>query len=353
MQKFLKFRKDNSLSGFIGDLDAFNTLATVIENCGCLCVHGPVGVGKTHLVSLALKNHHYIEISKMSDIGDQISESNAHIVIDSYTIDKSILDHKSKISRGATIFITNTPDKIGFCEHLKVKPLTVSQMVEVGMRECPKDDKMRLSAIAMDSNGDMRVFMMNLKFPGTRDIFMSSRDWVHSMMCSEGTRDPLHEIGIQHPDHGFSADIIHSNIHMAMKNVNPRIFNLISEGDLYDSDQRWELINYFWLSSVYYPLKLIDRRVPSAAMNPGSAWTKFSNHRMRAKKLKGLPDRDTLMLLHSLDDPERLASYGITALQYDTINNISLSKNKKSKVTREALKALDPRPVSWKNLSSV
>jgi hypothetical protein len=346
MQRFLKYRKDNRSSGFVGDLDALNTLVTTIEDRGIICLHGPVGVGKSHLVRVALKNHYCVEISRMNDIGEQMHESYAHIMVDSYVVDKSILDYGKKLSRGATILITNHPEKVNFCPILEVKPLTHAQMVHVGLKECK--DASHLQALALDARGDMRAFLTTIQFPGTRDLFQSSRDWLNSMMCQGGTRDPMSEFGVQHPDHGFVADIVFSNIHMAVRDIKPEIYDLMSEGDVYDSDNTWELINYYWISSVYNPLKLADRRIPECAMKSGTAWTKFSNQKMREKKLKGLPERATLMLLHQMNDPKRFQTYGISVQQYDTINNIALVKNTKSKKTREALKALDPHPTAWR-----
>lgn len=346
MQKFLKFRKDNRSSGFIGDLDALNTLVTVIEERGIICLHGPVGVGKSHLVRVALKNHHYVEISRMSDCGEQLRESYAHCVVDSYVIDKSILEHSGKLSRGATILITNHPEKVGFFPLLEVKPLSCKQMVDIALKENHKGDASRLDALALDARGDMRSFMNSLMFPDSRDLFMGSREWLYGMMCQGRTVDPMGEVGTQHCDRGFVADLVHSNIPMGTKTLNPEMYNLMSEGDIYDNDKTWELVDYYWLSAVYYPLKLMDHRIPDCSMKSGTAWTKFSNHKMREKKLRGLPDRDSLMLLLKLDDPHKMASYGITAQHYDTINNISIAKYK-SKTTREALKALVPKPVAW------
>ena len=72
---------------------------------------------------------------------------------------------------------------------------------------------------------------------------------------------------------------------------------------------------------------------------------------MREKRLRGLPDRDTLMLLHKLQDPKLLAAYGVTPQQYDTINNISFNKIAKTKPIKEDLKALVHRPYAWRTVA--
>lgn len=353
MDKFLKFHKDNHSTNFVGHLDILNTLVTVIEDNGIICLYGGVGVGKSHLCKVALKNRRWVEISRMSDIGEHLRESRAHVLVDSHTLDKSILDYGKKLSLGATIIVVQNIEKINFCDCLHCPPLSVSQMVEIGARESPTTDRAQLATLAFEARGDCRTFLNTIRVPGVRDCFQDSKQWLCSMMCQGGNGDPMEEIGRKHADHGYVADLVHSNIHMGLNQIiNPIPFQLMSEGDRYDSDPTWELIDYFWLSSVYYPIMLMDKKIPDVSMKNGTSWTKFSNQKMREKRLKGLPDRDTLMLLHKMNDPEKLAAYGITPQQYDTINNISFNKVSKTKPIKEALKALARRPLEWRTVAS-
>ena len=351
MDKFLKFHKDNRLTNFVGHLDILNTLVTIIEDNGIICLYGGVGVGKSHLCKVALKNRRWVGVSRMSDVGDQLRESHAHVLVDSHTLDKSILEYGKKLSRGATIIIVHSIEKINFCDCLQCPPLSINQMVEIGARESPTTDRSHLTTLAFEARGDCRTFLNTIRFPGMRDYFQDSKQWLYSMMCQGGGGDPMREIGRKHSDHGYVADLVHSNIHMGFKEINPLPFQLIAEGDTYDNDPTWELIDYFWVASVYHPIKLMDKKIPDVSMKNGTAWTKFSNHKMREKRLRGLPDRDTLMLLHKLQDPKLLAAYGVTPQQYDTINNISFNKIAKTKPIKEDLKALVHRPYAWRTVA--
>lgn len=348
MDKFLKFRKDNRTANFVGHLDVLNTLVTIIEDNGIVCLYGDVGVGKSYLTQVALKNRRWVEVTRLSDVGDQLRESSAHVLVDSSVPDKSILDYGKRLSRGATILIAQNIEKITFCDCLHCPPLSVNQMVEIGARESPATDHAQLTTLAFEARGDCRTFLNTVRFPGTRDYFQDSKQWLYSMMCQGGTRDPMGEIGRKQTEHGYMADLVHSNIHMGLKEVDPHVFNMLSEGDLYDSDPTWDLMDYFWVSSVYHPIMMMDRKIPDVAMKNGTAWTKFSNQKMREKRLRGLPDRDTLMLMHRMNDPEVFATYGITSQQYDAINNISFNKVAKTKVIKEALKAQAHQPYVWR-----
>ena len=338
MFKFLKQRKDNRSAGFIGDLDTLNTLVTIVEDKGIICIYGPVGVGKTHLVTVAMKGRNWVEVTKPSDIGPQLEESDAHVIVDSQVIDRGIISGKKKLSRGATILIAQTLDKEMFCDCLKINPLTPAQMIEVGRKVHPKTDDLVLSRLAHESQGDMRVFLTSLKFPGERDIFQTPREWVVSMMCSD-TLDPMTQLGRQQCEHGFVCDLVFSNILTGCKTIHPEIHDLIATADVFDSDPTWELINYLWVTGVYHPLMLMDRKVPEVAMKSGTSWTKFSNQKLREKRIRGTRlDRDTLMLLHQLQDPELFASYGITPAQVDVINNVSFNKIKTQAMKKQLVR---------------
>lgn len=335
MFKFLKFRKDNRSSGFIGNVDALNTLVTIIEDNGVICIYGPVGVGKTHLVSLAMKGKNWVEVTRVSDIGEQLAESDAHVVVDSQVIDKSIIAGKKKLSRGATILVAQTLDKDMFCDCLEITPLSVNQMIQVASKTHPTADPVMVETLAHESRGDMRAFLTSILHPGERDMFQTPREWVYSMMCSDKI-DPMTQVGSAQCEHGFVCDLVYSNILTGCKKINPDIHNLISIADVFDSDYTWELINYLWVTGVYHPIKLMDRKIPDVAMKTGSAWTKFSNQKLREKRIRGTRlDRDTLMLLHTLNDPHMYNSYNITPAQVDVINNISFNKIKTQAVKKQ------------------
>ena len=343
MDKFLTFRRDIKSGGFIGDVAALNAVATALDEPGSLvCIHGPTGVGKSHIISTALKGCIWVEVERVRDIPPTLEASPSHVVVDCSVVDKGLLDilstRRGSLSKGATIIACNeVPHSLPpNAEVVQMLPLPIATLEHILKKSNPGMDTAVSNALARGCGGDLRTLMFSAKFPDTRDNFPGSKEWLFDMMCRE-VSNPMEMIGVNHCEHGHIFDLVHSNIYTGCKELNPEIADLISTADVFDSDNTWELINYFWLTGVYHPIMLMDRKIPDCSMKPGTAWTKFSNHKMREKRLRHLPDRDTLMMLQMMDDPHMYAAYGVTPSQYDTIHNISFNMIKKNQATRKEL----------------
>ena len=328
MDRFVKIkRQTSSLSGFVGDVTTFNAIATMIDENGMICVYGPSGCGKTFMVHLALKNENWIEIHTAKDIPETLCESTCHVVIDSDKIDKSILDMKGKLSLGSTIFITKTIENIDFCDCIRVTRPSVDTLIEIGKKVFPKIDGREA---ALNSDGDIRSFLFNIQFSHDRDIFKTSKEYIHDLLCSD--INIANEVNKEVSDHGYIWDIVYSNYIEC--GLNHNIAESLSLADIYDTrvyNNSWEMLDYFWISGVIYPLSNMKRPLNKNKLKPGISWTKFSNYKMRSKKLQSMPPNDTCrMLLFMMktrpyeEALELLRSYNIKPKDIDVLNLLSL-----------------------------
>lgn len=329
MDRFIKVKRDTRPSGFIGDVTAFNSIATIIDDNGMVCVYGPSGVGKTYIVNLALKDKNWVEISSMKDI-PLIEESTCHVVIDADKIDKSFLDHGKKISLGSTIFITKKIDNINFCDCIKINPPTIDTLVQIGRKTNSKISLDFLTKCAEKCNGDIRAFLFSLQFDAERDMFRSSKEYIHDKLCSN--EDILSDLGKDINDHGYIWDIVYTNYPIG--GLDPDIADSMSIADMYDArvyNNSWDMMDHFWLNGITYPICKLNRPLEKAALKPGIAWTKFSNYRMRKKKLSTMPPNDicrTIMYMIKRvpyeEALELLKSYNMKSKDMDVLNLLCL-----------------------------
>lgn len=347
MDRYVIIQKDNNISGFIGDVDIFNTIATVIDDNGIICLYGPPGTGKTYMTKLALRNKSWVEVNTISDI-PMLSESTCHVVVDSITPDKSILDYGKKLSKGATIIITRTIEKITFCDCLKVDVPSIDILVKIGMKHYPRVPPATLKRRAMECNGDIRSFLFYIQFPDKRDTFKTSKEYITDLLCRPSENPIMKEIGREHADHGYIWNVIQANyIHVS---DDPYIAELLSAADIYDTmvyGNSWDLMPYFWISAMIYPIQRLNKPIPLQKMTPGSCWTKFSNAKARARKYRNLPCRDILVVLRDMilkrptdEVISYLQSYNIKPPDIDTINHTSLSNKIPVKKIQEIKKKL-------------
>jgi hypothetical protein len=340
MDKFIKITRNTTPTGFIGDVILFNTIANIIDENKMVCIYGPRGVGKTYMVHLVLKNKNWVETTSMKDM-PLLCESTCHVVVDSEKIDKSILDHRNKLSLGSTIIITNTISDIDFCECIYVPAPSVDMIVEIGKKMYPKMCINHLKQTALESCGDIRSFIFSLQFRDKRDMFKTSKDYIHDILCSNV--DMISHVGKDVTDHGYLWDIVYSNHIQA--GLDPDITDSLSLADVYDTrlyNNSWDMMDYFWLSAIIYPVWKMKRPLTRASLKPGVAWTKYSNFRMKSKKLSKLPPNDICsMLLYMMrtlpheECIELLKSYNITPKDVDTINSLSFESKIPVKIIKK------------------
>lgn len=330
MDRYIKINKSNTKAGgFIGDVTSFNAIATMIDNNCAFCVYGPSGVGKTYMVHLALKNKSWVEVSSVTDI-PLLSESTCHVVIDSNKIDKSILELKGKLSLGSTILITKSIENIDFCDCIKISPPTIDTLIAIGKKAYPMIDCRKA---AKESDGDVRSFLFNLQFEGKKDVFKTSKDYIHDLLCSNS--DITNELNESISDHGYIWDIVYTNHFLHVNDdMNSSIADSLSLADTYDNriyNNSWDMLDHFWVAGVVTPISLMKRPLDRSKLKPGVAWTKFSNYKMRTKKLKTLPDNDIcrmlLFMMKTLpyeDALKLLKSHNIGPKDVDVLNLLSL-----------------------------
>lgn len=342
MDKFVTFKKEKTSSGdFIGDIDVFNAIATVVSDNGMICLYGDSGVGKTYIVDLVLKHENFVEVSTLSECA-MLSESPCHVLVDCITPDRSIVDHGKKLSLGATIIVARTIEKINFCDCVKLGPMSVENIIKIGKKKFPKISENTLQHLANNCSGNIRNFLFSIQFEGEHDVFHTSKQFAKGLL--RGTIDPMEYMNGHSCDHGYIWDMIFTN----QTNVDPYISELHSDADIYDSkiyNNNWQLLKYFWISSMVHPIHRMEK--VQGDVKPGSAWTKFWNAKMRHKKAKNLPDVGTVHLLKEMcrtlstdEVVDVLKKYHITSSDMDTINHLAIVNKIKTKKLQEIKKAL-------------
>lgn len=342
MDKFVIFKKEKRIIGdFIGNLDVFNTIATAVGDNDMICIYGGSGVGKTYIVDLVLKNENFVEISSLYEC-QLLGESSCHVLIDSINIDKSILDHRKKLSKGSTIIVTRSCEKVDFCPCVELGPMTSDMIVKIGKKKFPNISEDKLQILADKSFGNIRTFLFSIQFEDERDSFYTTKQFVSGLLTKE--IDPMDYLDGYACEHGHVWDVIFTN----QSQFNPEISELHSDADIYDSklyNNNWELLSHFWISGMVYPIMKMD--CVEGPVKPGSSWTKFWNSKMRLKKMKKMPDINRLFLLKEMvihkptsEVIDILREYKITSADMDTMNHIALDNKIKTKKLQEIKKLL-------------
>jgi hypothetical protein len=330
MDQFISIKRDASTSGFIGDVTIFNEIATAIDDNILVCVYGPGGAGKTYMVQLALKNKNWVEVTTTKDI-PTLSDSACHVVIDSDKIDKSIIEHDGKLSFGSTILISKNAVNIGNCKCIEVPKPSMDDMISICKKLHPKMKIEHISHCAKKCDGDIRALLFSLQFNDNRDVFKTSKEYIFDLLKKGGSNAYEH-INKDVSDHGYIWDIVFTNY--AHNGLNNDIAQSLSDADVYDTriyGNSWELMDHFWVSGVIYPLCNMKGPICESKLKPGSAWTKFSNFKMKEKRLKSLPSIDMcnhitkIMSIAPHDDVINiLRSYNIKAKDIDILNSLNL-----------------------------
>jgi len=122
--------------------------------------------------------------------------------------------------------------------------------------------------------------------------------------------------------------------------------------DLHIYNGNWDALPFFCTTSTIVPALDINHGLDRTALRPGSAWTKFGNHKMRANKLADIRNRTAhhldseglrLIMLKCKKEPDKVRDlfkvYGLVASDVDFINHLAM-KDKLSLRENQALKKL-------------
>ena len=327
----------------IGRDQYIKNIKSLLETNNSFCVYGAIGVGKTFLLEHVLSNVNYIELSSetlKSDFLERIKNTCVHVLADD-------LEITEPLSLGSTILVSNKPIENFNC--MKIEPLALDYIIEIGIRRFPKLGIPHITKCAVESKGNIRHFLFSLEnFNGKRDLFKSPKDLVYDLTCTDGDVDPRDYIGKSVSEHGYSWGIIHENYPDLPSIDIAQMAEYMSYADIKDVDiyNGYSHTNIFSFFGIILPAISIDHQLKRDEMRPGSAWTKFNNYKMRFRryqsmtnrKIKATVDVDSLMVIsqYCKNDPNRVIDllnvYGFESADIDMMNHISLTNKIKPRI---------------------
>ena len=247
------------------------------------------------------------------DFLEKIKNTFSTIFIDEFETDcsgwKEIVEYMkthTRINKGALVIILKNIKKIDFCDCIYLQPYSVETIVEIGKEKFKNKNENEILLGAEKCNGNLNIFLNSFQFNGKRDILLSPKDVVHNLLCS-GETNPSDFIGKYLDEHGYSWGIVHENYPRA-KNVTMETVQEISESmslaDVYDNKLYygdWDLNPYFCQEAIIGPSIKLKKSLYRESMNPGSAWTKYNNMKMRMGKIKQMRHRNKHFKLDNID----------------------------------------------------
>jgi hypothetical protein len=374
MDKFLIIKKEKKYDIFAREKDV-EQIVTKIKNNETFCIHGNSGVGKTFLIQEVLKNFLFIELNHTTlrsradtnDFLETFKSRDTHLLIDD--IDTDFLGWKEliekikngvKISNGSLILIFKNNEKVSFLDSIQLEPLSKNKIIELGQKKFPKKNIDEIITNANKCKGNLRSFFYFFDFPDEQDLLLSPKDFVHTLL-SPGDIKPTKFIGQGVDEHGYSWNIVHENYPRA-KDIDlasvERISDCMSIADIYDNriyNGDWQVFDFFCHEGIIHPSVIVGQRLLRETINPGSAWTKFNNMKMRMSKLKDLNGRqkknkiknDEMMLIktyceHSPSDEilSLLFSYKFKPPDLDLMNHLAIKNKLKAKALNNIKKEL-------------
>ena len=331
MNRIVKIHRQKSRLDFVGDIDLLNSIANLIDERLTICVYGPSGVGKTHMVNVILNDAEVIHIQSMADLATLDSE--CHIVIDCPALPKDILDAletHEKLSKLSTIIISQTPQGPTKCEYIEVPKPSSDIMLKI----CKKGENFR--SLAERCDGNIRDFINCTEFTFHKDNYFEPMEYVKDLFCKTRDRSPCDSLGSHVTDHGYMLGLVHENA-IDSPLWDYKTADDIALADVYDTHVfkgNWDFMVYLALHGFTRPSSFLKHTL-EPKLRPGSAWTTFNNYKMRHKKYvdglnkRGL-DRDRLHTIKELcrtkaeGHIEVAKSYSVIRQDFDVMNHFAL-----------------------------
>lgn len=375
MDRFIKIKKQkkndtrNAHRRFYANALVAEELAVAVgrQNVPVVCVHGGCGVGKTFLVDAALEYANVFEVhsdylrsrAATVDVLEKLKLSGAHVLFDDFETDsigfREVMERVNagvRLSKGTTIFVSRSAAKFDKVPCLEVGRLSVNDLTRMGRERCPDKSLVAVTAAAKKSRGNVQNFLMYLEFSDRKDIFKTPKDFVHDLVCGDvrWPEDPWTHLCEPTVEHGYSWGIIHENYLDAPAMDAPgacaEIADWMSYADVIDTriyEGDWEMSKMFSMHGIVMPAIRIDHTLTKDTMRPGSAWTKYSNYKMRMYKLRTMTNRKLPIKIdldyiqtfqaYNLHQPsvDLLRIYGLESADLDVMNHLCIKTKLKPK----------------------
>jgi hypothetical protein len=349
MDRFLKKRVQKINGGFT-------------ELGPCVCVLGKTGIGKTWSVRTAFGGN-YVELtpdilkSKQGtiDMLERLASSDTPVVLDEFEAVCDLVGIREITgppSRGQFVIVSQIPidSKFDFKIQTYMHPVPTPADLRRIVPNASDD-------LIEKSGGDIRYVLRGMTFKSDDpDAFMTTREFVASLVSKNSDKSPLSYIGYSSHEPGNMVAIIQENYPDA-RGVNiAEVANHISEAEMFETkmyEGDWHLMPYYTLAGCIAPAVAIGHRLNPDKIRPGSSWTKHQNICMRQKKLRAICDRvpekhldyDTLMLLRRMGEAGQydiLREYKLEPKDIDILNHLSPLNKLKPKTVQAMKKALTP-----------
>ncbi len=309
---------------------------------GVVNVYGKSGIGKTTYMSKKKKfvqfDHDILKTKERTrDFLDMMRHSMTSIVLDDYEVVENmpgVSELRALKNRFATLYIvskeklTSLPCITQWYEFPGVPVEDFAHSVGISVEDA--------SRLLEKTRGNMTTVKLDLETTTTnnvRDEFMSSKEYVERLLVSDGATSKYVDHHLA--EHGNIMGIFHENYPDLVAHLKPmeNVSHSLSDADIIDakiySDVWWDLMPFFNVSACLIP-SLYMSSSSSAALRPGSIWTKNSNMLMKMNRLKKLRmHRDYIQVwVEKFNAGEEPSGGGHTSYDLDSINQLSLTKIK-------------------------
>jgi hypothetical protein len=184
------------------------------------------------------------------------------------------------------------------------------------------------------SNGNMTRVVLDIEnFTSVRDVFLNSKQYVHTLCTSS---DKTTFIDKHLFEHGNTFGIIHEN-YPDFSSDFIQISQSLSDADLIDkkiyADVSWDLMPYFNVSACLIPSLYFEKEPIQGSLRPGSVWTKTSNMLMKMNRLKKLRLPRDHIHIWALKANNGDNDISFEPYDLDSINQLSFTKIKSKILT--------------------
>ncbi len=334
MDKFIKTNDFNiNPKTLLGRETLVNSLQQIIKKGNSVCIYGPPGVGRTYVVTetLIASRTSWIQTNNL----EIIKKTDSYILLDDYEYSKEFSDYFKANPKKKFILITNSLEKIDFCDCLEISKLSNKIIQNIGKlvypNIVPSDECAKLA------NGNIHNYLFYIQCSDKKDIYLAPKELVKEVLSTD---NPIQYVGEYFQEHGFTWGVVHDNYpdsnNLDMDTA-AQIADSMSLADNYDNriyEGDWNSIDFFTTHGIVEPSVILKGGLKNKQLRPGSCWTKFNNFKMRQNKLKHIRlDKDTILIIFELGrkDTRILKAYNIESSDIDTINHLRLENKLKQK----------------------